>query len=58
MKEVDEILVTLTDEQKQLLKDTIINGFWGGDDFEFLDNDGNIETVGMIGYCTMGNGAI
>ena len=23
MKEVDEILVTLTDEQKQLLKDTI-----------------------------------
>ena len=52
MKEVDEMLVTLTDEQKQLLKDTIINGSWGGDDFEFLDNDGNIETVRMIGYCT------
>lgn len=52
MKTVEEILAKLTDDQKQLLKDTIINGYWGGDDIEFLDEKGNREISGMQGYCT------
>lgn len=52
LQEVQEIVSVLTDEQKQLLKDTIIYGAWGDADNEFLDEKGGIETVNMYGYCT------
>lgn len=52
IKQVQEIVSVLTEEQQQLLKDTINYGAWGDADMEFLDENGNIETVGMYGYCT------
>ena len=52
MKTVEDIVSVLTDEQKQLLKDTIIHGCWGDADYEFLDEKGEIETAHMYGYCT------
>ena len=51
-QQVKEIVSILTEEQQQLLKDTIIYGGWGDSDTEFLDKDGNIETDSMYGYCT------
>lgn len=51
MEKLIKLLDTLTDEQKQLLKDTIKFWFWGDGDQEFLI-DGKIETRGMYGYCT------
>lgn len=42
----------LTPDQQQLLKDTINYGFWGDCDYEFLDENGNQETVSCNGYCT------
>lgn len=52
IKQVEDIVSVLTEEQQQLLKDTIIHGKWGDADMEFLDKDGNIETDSMSGYCT------
>ncbi len=52
MINVNELLEQLTDEQKQLIKDTINQGFWGDTDMEFLDENGEEETVGAWGYCT------
>lgn len=52
MIEINEIVKELTDEQKQLLKDTIIHGSWGDGDMSFLNEDGNVETDHMWGYCT------
>lgn len=49
---VNELLSQLTDEQKQLLKDTINFGFWGDTDMEFVNNEGEVETFGSDGYCT------
>lgn len=52
MNTVEEVVSVLTDEQKQLLKDTIIHGVWGDSEYEFLNDDGETETVSMYGYCT------
>lgn len=52
IKQVQEIVSVLTEEQQQLLKDTINYGAWGDADMEFLDENGNVEIVGMCGYCT------
>ena len=52
IKQVEDIVSVLTEEQQQLLKDTIRNGSWGDADFEFLTDNGEIETVPMFGYCT------
>lgn len=52
MEIVKQIVSVLTDDEKQLLKDTINYGSWGDGDMEFLDDNGNIETDGMMGYCT------
>lgn len=52
IEQVKEIVSVLTDEQQQVLKDAIRYGEWGDADYEFLDENGNIETVGMYGYCT------
>jgi hypothetical protein len=52
IEQVEVIIATLTSDEKQLLKDTINRGFWGDADSEFLDENGNIETVMMNGYCT------
>lgn len=50
----DVVLVVslLTDEQQQLLKDTINYGAWGDGDFNFLNADGSWTTDTMYGYCT------
>ena len=52
IKQVEEIVSVLTAEQQQLLKDTINHGCWGDAEYEFLDENGEAETVGMVGYCT------
>lgn len=52
METVEQILSTLTSDEKQILKDAINFGKWGDSDMEFLDENGEIETVSMFGYCT------
>ena len=55
MKTIEDVLnvvSVLTDEQKQILKDCINKGGWGDGDMEFLDEDENLETDMMYGYCT------
>lgn len=52
IEQVKEIVSVLTAEQQQVLKDTINHGSWGNGDFEFLDEDGEVETCSMWGYCT------
>lgn len=52
VQQVKDIVSVLTQDEQQLLKDTIIHGAWGDSDMEFLDENGNIETVSMYGYCT------
>lgn len=52
IQQVEQIVSVLTDDEKQLLKDTINEGGWGDSDWEFLDESGNVETVAMYGYCT------
>ena len=52
MKTVEQIVSVLTEEEKQLLKDTIKYGSWGDANHGFLDEKGEIETVSMYGYCT------
>lgn len=51
-KDVEKLLVKLTENEKQLLKDTINYGGWGDSEWKFLDNNGNIEDFAMMGYCT------
>ena len=48
---IEQIEVSLTEEQQQLLKDTIKHGYWGDGSYEFLV-DGKLETCMMYGYCT------
>ncbi len=52
IKQVQDIVSVLTADEQQLLKDTINYGAWGDSDSEFLDENGNIETTMMYGYCT------
>ena len=48
---IEQIEVSLTEEQQQLLKDAIKHGFWGDSSYEFLV-DGKPETRMMYGYVT------
>lgn len=52
IQQVEEIVSVLTPDQQQLLKDTIRHGAWGDADYDFLDENGEFETVMMFGYCT------
>jgi hypothetical protein len=47
---VNELLDKLSDKQKQLLKDTIINGCWGTCDSEFVNEKGIIVVSNCVGY--------
>lgn len=51
MKTIEDILVSLTEEEKVLLKDTIKYGCWGDSDYSFMDGE-NVVTDSMYGYCT------
>lgn len=52
VQDVEKIVSVLTDEQKQVLKDTIIYGQWGDGTELFLDENGKDEEATMMGYCT------
>ena len=52
IENIRTIVSVLTAEERQLLKDTFLYGGWGDTDYEFLDENGNDETVGAWGYCT------
>jgi hypothetical protein len=52
IQQIQEIVSVLSNDEQQLLKDTINEGVWGDADWEFLDENGKIETVSMYGYCT------
>lgn len=52
LKMIEEIVSLLTDEEKQLLKDTIRYGSWGDSEYEFLNENGESEMDSMYGYCT------
>ena len=47
---VNKLLDKLSVKQKQLLKDTIINGFWGTCDSEFINEEGTIIVSNCNGY--------
>lgn len=49
---VQQIVAPLTPEQQQLLKDTIIYGVWGDGTENFLNENNEKESSGMMGYCT------
>lgn len=51
MEKLVQLLESLNDNQKQLLKDTINHGWWGDGDYEFIIN-GEIKTLHMQGYIT------
>lgn len=52
MGTIENLVKELTEEQKQLLKDTINYGSWGGDLVDFVDEDGNLYGHHAYGYCT------
>lgn len=52
MENIEKILSPLTDDEKTLLKDTILHGSWGDADYEFAEKDGSTSTKSMYGYCT------
>ncbi len=52
MKTWNDILGVLTDEQKQLLADTIVQGGWGDCDMEFINESGEETTAHCYGYIT------
>ena len=49
MRTIEKILLNLSDEQKQLLADTIVHGAWGDTDAIF---EGEQEAVRVYGYIT------
>lgn len=49
---VKEIVSVLSADEQQLLKDTIIYGFWGDTEEDMLNEQGNQEYVWTYGYCT------
>lgn len=49
---IKEFTEQLTNDELQLVKDTIKYGSWGDCAMEFLDGRGNPETVAAWGYCT------
>ena len=52
INQVQEIVSVLTADEQQLLKDAINYGGWGDADYDFLNENGEFETVMMFGYCT------
>lgn len=52
INKVNEIVSVLTEEQQQLLKDTIRFGCWGDGEVNFLNEAGESEEDSMMGYCT------
>ena len=50
--QIEQVVSVLTASEKQLLKDTINHGAWGDSAWEFLDENNNVETAAMYGYCT------
>lgn len=52
MKAIETIISALTDNEKQLLKDTIRYGAWGDCEQEFLSEQKQVCTVPCYGYCT------
>lgn len=52
MKEIETIISVLTENEKQLLKDTIRYGAWGDCDQEFLSDKKEVYTARCYGYCT------
>lgn len=53
IQQIQEIVSVLSNDEQQLLKDTINNGFWGDCDCEFLKEDGTEETVVLMGIALM-----
>lgn len=52
INEVQEIVSVLTADEQQLLKDSINCGAWGDTEEEFINSNGEQETVYCYGYCT------
>lgn len=52
MSKFSETIEKLTDDQQQLLADTIIHGEWGDCEMTFLDENGKDEDALCTGYCT------
>ena len=50
--QIEQVVSVLTASEKQLLKDTINHGAWCDSAWEFLDENNNVETAAMYGYCT------
>ena len=52
-KQIEDILYKLTEDEKQLLKDTINKGFWGDCEYEFANKDTEeFEETWAYGFCT------
>lgn len=47
-----QLVATLTEDERQMLADTIIHGNWGDCEMEFVNPDGETVTVPCTGYCT------
>lgn len=52
IEDVRNYISILTDEQQQLLKDTIKYGEWGDGEERFSNEDGTTDSYPMIAYCT------
>ena len=52
MKNFNDILSLLTNDEKQLLADTIIHGSWGNCDMTFINDDGEEVNADCWGYIT------
>lgn len=52
LEQVKEIVSVLTEDEQQLLKDTINYGSWGDAECGFITEDGKVEEMYMYGYCT------
>lgn len=52
IEQVKEIVSVLTNEEQQLIKDTIIHGGWGDFQVSFISENGEIETDWCYVYCT------
>lgn len=50
-KDVEKLLVKLTDEQKQLLKDAINFGSFGDDECRFYNENNELDYYPCYGFC-------
>lgn len=50
--DVEKLLAKLTENEKQLLKDTINEGKFGDDECKFYDEDDEIDDFACYGFCT------